>query len=91
LLVIGFASGRIPQLPVNLALVKGYSVVGVFWGDFTRREPENFQANMKELVGWYMEGKVKPLIEGVYPLADAAEVLERIHSRGTVGKLILKP
>ncbi|MBN9078044.1 MAG: NADPH:quinone oxidoreductase [Rhizobiales bacterium 65-79] len=91
LLVIGFASGRIPQFPVNLALVKGYSVVGVFWGDFTRREPKAFQANMQELVGWYMEGKVKPLIEGTYPLADAARVLERIHSRGAVGKLVLRP
>ena len=91
LLVIGFASGRIPQLPVNLTLVKGYSVVGVFWGDFTRRDPETFQANMKELLGWYMDGKVKPLIEGSYQLADAANVLQRIHSRGTVGKLILKP
>jgi NADPH2:quinone reductase len=91
LLVIGFASGRIPQLPVNLALVKGYSLVGVFWGEFSRREPEAFQANMKELVGWYMDGKVKPVIEGIYPLADAASVLKRIHARGTVGKLILKP
>jgi NADPH2:quinone reductase len=91
LLVIGFASGRIPQLPVNLALVKGYSVVGVFWGDFTRREPEAFQANMKELLGWYMDGRIKPLIEGTYPLAEAASVLGRIHARGTVGKLILKP
>jgi NADPH2:quinone reductase len=91
LLVIGFASGRIPQLPVNLTLVKGYSVVGVFWGDFTRREPEAFQANMRELVGWYMDGKVKPLIEGTYRLAEAASVLQRIHDRGTVGKLILKP
>jgi NADPH2:quinone reductase len=91
LLVIGFASGRIPQLPVNLALVKGYSLVGVFWGEVSRREPEAFQANMKELVGWYMDGKVKPLIEGTYPLAEAASVLKRIHARGTVGKLILKP
>jgi NADPH2:quinone reductase len=91
LLVIGFASGRIPQLPVNLALVKGYSVVGVFWGDFTRREPEAFQANMKELLGWYMDGRIKPLIEGTYPLAEAASVLGRIHARGSVGKLILKP
>jgi NADPH2:quinone reductase len=46
---------------------------------------------MQELVGWYMEGKVKPLIEGTYPLADAARVLERIHSRGAVGKLVLRP
>jgi NADPH2:quinone reductase len=91
LLVIGFASGRIPQLPVNLTLVKGYSVVGVFWGDFTRREPEAFQANMKELLGWYLDGRIKPLIEGTYPLADAASVLARIHARGSVGKLVLKP
>ncbi len=91
LLVIGFASGRIPQLPVNLTLVKSYSLVGVFWGAFTQKEPEEFAANMRELVGWHMAGKVKPLIEGVYPLADAAKVLQRIHSRGTTGKLILKP
>jgi NADPH2:quinone reductase len=91
LLVIGFASGRIPQLPVNLTLVKGYSVVGVFWGDFTRREPEAFQANVKELLGWYLNGRIKPLIEGIYPLAEAASVLARIHARGSVGKLVLKP
>lgn len=91
LLVIGFASGRIPQLPVNLALVKGYSVVGAFWGAFTSKEPEAFAANMRELMGWYAEGRVKPVIEGVYPLAEAAAVLERIHSRGATGKLILRP
>lgn len=91
LLVIGFASGRIPQLAVNLALVKGYSVVGVFWGAFTRREPEVYAENMRELIGWYADGKVKPLIEGVYPLAEAASVLKRVHERGASGKLILKP
>ncbi|HTV68623.1 MAG TPA: NADPH:quinone oxidoreductase family protein [Rhizobiaceae bacterium] len=91
LLVIGFASGKIPNFPVNLALVKGFSVVGVFWGAFTQKEPATYQANMKELIGWYMAGKVKPVIEGVYPLADAASVLKRVLGRGAAGKLILKP
>lgn len=91
LLVIGFASGTIPKLPVNLALVKGYSLVGVFWGTFTQREPEAYAENMRELVGWYMEGKVRPVIEGRYKLADAAKVLTRVLGRGAAGKLILEP
>ncbi len=91
LLVIGFASGTIPKFPVNLSLVKGFSVVGVFWGAFTQKEPQAYAANMKELVGWYMAGKIKPVIEGIYPLADAAKVLSRVVNRGAVGKLILKP
>jgi NADPH2:quinone reductase len=91
LLVIGFASGTIPKFPVNLALVKGFSVVGVFWGAFTRKEPEVYSANMKELIGWYTAGKIKPVVEGTYPLADAAKVLTRVIGRGAVGKLILKP
>ena len=91
LLVIGFASGEIPQLPVNLTLVKEYSVVGVFWGNWTRRKPDDYIANMTELFGWYAEGKVKPLIEGRYPLKDAAEVLKRVMGRGAVGKIALVP
>lgn len=91
LLVIGFASGTIPKLPVNLTLVKGYSVVGVFWGAFTQKEPAVHADNMKELFGWHLAGKVKPVIEGVYPLADAASVLERVLARGATGKIVLKP
>lgn len=91
LLVIGFASGTIPKFPVNLALVKGYSVVGVFWGTFTRMEPDVYAQNMQELVGWYMQGKVKPVIEGRYKLAEASSVLARILGRGATGKLILEP
>ena len=91
LLVIGFASGKIPQFPVNLALVKGFSVVGVFWGNFTRIEPQVYADNMRELIGWHLSGKIKPVIEGVYQLADAASVLERVLNRGATGKLILRP
>ena len=91
LLVVGFASGAIPKFPVNLALVKGFSVVGVYWGAFVDKEPDAYRQNMRELMGWYMAGKVKPVIEGTYPLADAAAVLKRVMGRGAVGKLILKP
>lgn len=91
LLVIGFASGRIPQLPVNLTLVKEFSVVGVFWGAFTQNESEKYAANMRELIGWYSTGKIKPHIEGRYPLPQAAAVLERVIGRKAVGKIILIP
>ena len=91
LLVIGFAGGEIPKLPVNLTLVKEYSVVGVFWGNFTRFEPAVYAQNMEELLGWYKNGQVKPLIEGRYPLAQAAEVLKRVLGRGATGKIALIP
>ena len=91
LLVIGFASGKIPKLAVNLALVKEFSVVGVFWGAFTRGEPEEYKNNMIELFEWYQKDLLKPLIEENYPLSEAAKVLEKILARGAKGKIILKP
>jgi NADPH2:quinone reductase len=91
LLVIGFASGTIPKFPVNLALVKGFSVVGVFWGAFIAKEPKVYADNMRELIGWRLAGKLTPVIEGTYPLADAASVLKRVLGRGAAGKLILRP
>ena len=91
LLVIGFASGTIPKLPVNLTLVKGYSVVGVFWGSFTRKEPAVFAANMKQLMGWAKDGTVRPHISERPRLAEAADVLTRMHARQTTGKVVLIP
>lgn len=91
LLVVGFASGTIPSLPVNLALVKGFSVVGVFWGAFTRKEPAAFAANVETLFAWVAEGRIRPLVSERLPLARAADALARIHARGTVGKLVLVP
>ncbi len=91
LLIIGFASGTIPKLAVNLALVKEFSAVGVFWGAFTRSEPEEYKKNMIELFDWYENGSIKPLIEENYPLSEAALVLEKILARGAKGKIILKP
>ena len=91
LLVIGFASGTIPKLAVNLALVKEFSVVGVFWGAFTRGEPEEYKENMIELFHWYENKLIKPLVEEKFPLSEASVVLEKILSRGAKGKIILKP
>ena len=91
LLVIGFASGSIPKLAVNLALVKEFSVVGVFWGAFTRAEPDEYKLNMIELFDWYQKGFLKPLIEENHPLSKAAAVLEKILARGAKGKIILTP
>jgi NADPH2:quinone reductase len=91
LLVIGFASGIIPKLAVNLALVKEFSVVGVFWGAFTRGEPEEYKANMIELFDWYENKLIKPLVEQKFPLSEAALVLEKILARGAKGKIILTP
>ena len=91
LLVIGFASGSIPKFAVNLALVKEFSVVGVFWGAFTRSEPDEYKENMKELFGWYEQKLLKPLIEENYHLSEAAPVLKKILDRGAKGKIVLKP
>ncbi len=90
-LVIGFASGEIPKFPVNLALLKEFSVVGVFWGAFTRHDPKIFAQNMQELFSWYEQGLVRPVIEDRWPLEKAAEVLERILGRSAIGKSILIP
>ena len=91
LLVVGFAAGEIPKLPVNLVLLKEYSLVGVFWGAFVAKEPEAYAANNRELFSWYAEGRIRPHIDERRPLAEAASALERILGRGAIGKTILIP
>ncbi|CAM3815228.1 Quinone oxidoreductase-like protein 2 [Pseudomonas reidholzensis] len=89
LLVVGFASGTIPQLPVNLALLKGAAVVGVFWGSFAQRQPEDNAANFRQLFAWHAEGKLKPLVSQTYPLAEAGTAIEQLGQRRAVGKLVV--
>jgi NADPH2:quinone reductase len=89
LLIVGFASGDIPELAVNLALVKEYSVIGVFWGSWATHEPKAFTANIAELFGWYLEGKVSVVTDTEYKLADTAEALERMQQRSVKGKLVI--
>ena len=91
LLVVGFAAGEIPKIPLNLTLLKGCSIVGVFWGDFTRREPERFAARMAQLDAWFQEGKLRPHVAETLPLERAAEALARMAARQVIGKLVLVP
>jgi NADPH2:quinone reductase len=88
-LVVGFAAGPIPALPFNLALLKGASIVGVFWGDFARREPKANSAMMMELAQWYAQGKVKPVIDSTMPMADLKAAFAHMDSRGVKGKLVM--
>ncbi len=88
-LVVGFASGPIPALPLNLALLKGASIVGVFWGDFAKREPAANAAMMRTLAGWYLTGKIKPVIDSTMPMADLKTAYARMGSRAVMGKLVM--
>ncbi len=88
-LVVGFAAGPIPALPFNLALLKGASIVGVFWGDFSRREPKANAAMMAELAQWYAQGKVKPVIDATMPMSDLKAAYAHMGSRGVKGKLVM--
>jgi NADPH:quinone reductase len=88
-LVVGFAAGDIPKLPLNLVLLKGASVVGVFWGDFARREPARFAESVKQLTKWYAAGLLKPHVSETFPLEKAAEALKRMAARQVKGKVVL--
>lgn len=88
-LVIGFAAGDIPAIRINLALVKGASLVGVFWGDFARREPEANAAMMQELAGWYAQGRIKPPIDSRMPMRELKAAYARMAARQVQGKLVL--
>jgi NADPH2:quinone reductase len=88
-LVVGFAAGPIPSLPLNLALLKGASIVGVFWGDFSKREPKANAAMMTELAQWYGQGKIKPVIDRTMPMAELKAAFAHMGSRGVKGKLVM--
>jgi NADPH:quinone reductase len=88
-LVVGFASGPIPALPFNLPLLKGASIVGVFWGDFVKREPQAFAQGMAQLATWYAKGLVKPAIDARLPMRSLPEAYARMASRRVMGKLLL--
>ena len=89
-LVIGFASGPIPEVPTNLALLKGCSIVGVFWGRFTGAEPEENSQNFDELFALHAEGKLKPQITKSYSLDDAAEAISSLENRKATGKVVIE-
>jgi len=88
-LVIGFTSGDIPRIPLNLPLLKGCSIVGVFWGSFTVRDPQHNQEHLRQLLDWLREGKLKPHISARYPLEQAADALNDITQRRVTGNAVL--
>jgi NADPH2:quinone reductase len=90
-LVVGFAAGTIPKLPLNLALLKGCDIVGVYWGAFTDKEPAAQAANMAQIVDWCAQGKLSSHVHAVYPLSDTAKALKDIAARKIMGKAILRP
>ncbi|MFW9617761.1 NADPH:quinone oxidoreductase family protein [Aquabacterium sp.] len=89
LLVVGFANGQIPAIPLNLALLKGASILGVFWGEFAKREPQNNAACLMQLAAWYMEGKIKPVIEHKLPMSQLKEAFALMGTRQVRGKVVL--
>ena len=88
-LVIGFAAGDIPALPLNLPLLKGASLVGVFWGEFVRREPQASAAALAELARWYAQGKIKPVIDACLPMSELPQAFKRLGERQVQGKLVM--
>jgi NADPH2:quinone reductase len=89
-LVVGFAAGEIPKIPLNLVLLKSCDVIGVFWGSWTERDPAGHQANMTAMVNWAAQGKLSAHVHAVYPLAETGRAIEDIAARKVMGKAILK-
>jgi NADPH:quinone reductase len=90
-LVVGFANGTIPSIALNLALLKGLSIVGVFWGEFTKREPAHAAQDMKDMMALLQAGKLKPEVSARYPFERVAEALNSVLARKAVGKIVLVP
>lgn len=90
-LVVGFATGEIPKIPLNLILLKGCDVLGVFWGSFVQRDVEGHRANTRQLLDWCAQGKLSSHVHAVYPLAEAPVALKAIAARQVMGKVILRP
>ena len=88
-LVIGFAAGDIPRIPLNLALLKGCDIVGVFWGNWTARNPGLFQQSIEELLDLYAKGKIKPYVSESFPLAKGADAIAHLGSRKAMGKVVV--
>jgi NADPH2:quinone reductase len=90
-LVVGFAAGEIPKLPLNLTLLKGCDILGVNWGAFVRQKPALYRAGLDQIARWCQEGKLSCHLHAVYPLAEAAQALKAISQRKAMGKVILRP
>jgi NADPH2:quinone reductase len=91
LLVVGFASGVIPSIPLNLNLVKGNSVIGVFWGRFNIEEPDKSVENNQRIMDWVADGTLRPLVSKAYPLEDALDAMRWVAERKVIGRVVVTP
>ena len=90
-LVIGFAGGQIPKIPLNLALLKGCDIRGVFWGAYMKRDPKHGRAALEKLMQWAAEGKISSHVDRTFPLAKTTDALKVLAERKAMGKVILHP
>jgi len=90
-LVLGFASGTIPHIPLNLVMLKGCAIIGVFWTAFVERYPEKHRANMIQLLDWCQQGLISPHIHASFALVETAKALSLIEGRKVTGKVIVNP
>ena len=90
-LVVGFAAGEIPKLPLNLVLLKGCNILGVFWGAWVRHDPESYRATLEELAQWCAQGKLSCHVQEVYSLADTPQAIKALAERRVMGKLVVHP
>jgi NADPH2:quinone reductase len=90
-LVIGFAAGHIPRIPLNLTLLRGCSIVGVFWGSFVQRQPDDHRRHVAELMAWWADGRFTPYVSATYPLERAADALRDVDRRRVIGKVVVTP
>ncbi len=88
-LVVGFAAGDIPKIPLNLALLKGCSIVGVFWGEFMKRQPQDAMTEMGQLLQWLAQGKIKPMISQTFAMNQAHAALHAVYARQVTGKVVI--
>ena len=90
MLVVGFASGQIPQVAANLTLLKGASIIGVFWGSFAQRQVQDNAANFQQLFAWHAQGKLQPRVSQIFPLAQAGLAIDTLARRKALGKVVVK-
>ena len=91
LLIVGFAAGEIPKIPLNLALLKERQLLGVYWGDSVRHDPRGHVRNMKQLMAWFAERKINPVVSERFPLARAKDAMRRLLDRQVKGKVVILP
>ena len=89
IVIIGFASGQVPQIPANLLLVKNASVLGFYWGSYRKHDPERLRDGFKELFAWHREGRIRPLVSQTLPLAQTADAIRLLAERRAIGKVVV--